>query len=111
MFWSAWSIIWGGLKSLGGPNDPETNGSVERILDACEEVLAKSITPPLILFPLVVGVMRTRKKVYDEFVLNRLEGLRNLGLTDAKSLYNDLKTWWWTERSASEPNDLSRFVF
>ncbi|KAF4992025.1 hypothetical protein FDECE_13832 [Fusarium decemcellulare] len=111
LFWSAWTIFWADLRNPPTDKQPNTSDSAERILDACAEIPTGSITAPLILFPLVVGGTRTTKKVYREFVLGRLQGLRNVGLTDTQRLCNDLKNWWSSGRSASEPTALFSVVF
>jgi hypothetical protein len=98
VFWSAWTIFLTDLKDHSSVTDPDVSKSVEHILDACVEVPEQSVTAPLMLFPLVVGGMRTTKRVYREFVLNRLRSLRNVGLTDTLSLCDDLKSWWDDKR-------------
>jgi hypothetical protein len=111
LFWSAWTIFWADLRNQLTNNELSTSDSAERILDACAEIPAESVTAPLILFPLVVGATKTTKKVYREFVLGRLQGLKNVGLTDTQSLCKDLKKWWASEPSASEPTVLFSVVF
>jgi hypothetical protein len=98
VFWSAWTIFLTDLKDHSSVADPDVSKSVEHILEACAEVPEQSVTAPLMLFPLVVGGMRTTKRVYREFVLNRLKNLRNVGLTDTLSLCDDLKSWWNEKR-------------
>lgn len=111
LFWSAWTIFWTDLRNQWTDNELSTSDSAERILDTCAEIPVGSVTAPLILFPLVVGGSRTTKKVYREFVLGRLQGLRNVGLTDTQRLCNDLENWWNSERSASDPTVLFSVVF
>jgi hypothetical protein len=98
VFWSAWTIFLTDLKDHSSVADPDVSKSVEHILEACVEVPEQSVTAPLMLFPLVVGGMRTTKRVYRQFVLNRLKNLRNVGLTDTLSLCDDLKSWWDDKR-------------
>ncbi|KAL6355148.1 hypothetical protein LRP88_11396 [Fusarium phalaenopsidis] len=113
LFWSAWTIFSTNLRPDSSILHHGILDSSERILDACAEIPAKSGMASLILFPLVTGGVSTKKKVYHEFVLNRLKGLENCGLTDTEGLCEELKAWWDSERSSSNETALilSKFIF
>jgi hypothetical protein len=91
VLWSAWTIFLAVIKNKSGA---EIDTAVESILDACAEIPHESIVAGLILFPLAVGGMRASKKVYREFVLNRLKGLESVCITDTRELSHDLQRWW-----------------
>ncbi|KPM45154.1 hypothetical protein AK830_g1332 [Neonectria ditissima] len=111
LLWSAWTIFLTDLKNRWPTSDPDTHGSVEHILDACAEVPEQSLTAQFLLFPLMIGGIRATKRVYREFVLNRLGKLDNIGLTDTKILCEELRNWWTAERSVDAPTALSKFIF
>ncbi|KAH8659015.1 fungal-specific transcription factor domain-containing protein [Ilyonectria robusta] len=111
VLWSAWTIFLTDLKNRSSASDADTHDAVEHILDACAEVPEESVTAQLFLFPLMIGGIRATKKVYREFVLNRMAKLDNIGLTDTKTLCEELKYWWSAERSMGGPTELSKFVF
>ncbi|KAI6752525.1 hypothetical protein HG530_013894 [Fusarium avenaceum] len=111
LFWSAWTIFWSDLRGQAPDCKSNNFDSAERIIDACAEIPKDSFIAPMILFPLIIGGMRTRKKVYREFVLSRLRGLENIGLTDTQSSCSDLEDWWNSERLANEPTSWSRVIF
>lgn len=111
-FWSCWVIYYTDLKGLSIITNPDLSAAVDKILDACAEIPRDSPTAPLMLFPLMIGGMRTTKKVYREFVLGRLECLDNIGLSDTASLCADLvENWWISETAAERPISFSGFVF
>lgn len=64
VLWSIWTIFLTDLKNLSPSKDLDACNAVEHILDACAEVPIESSTAPLILFPLMVGGLKTSKKVY-----------------------------------------------
>ncbi|KAM6512016.1 hypothetical protein FALCPG4_017003 [Fusarium falciforme] len=113
LFWSAWTIFSTNLRPDSSILHHGITDSSERILDACAEIPAKSGMASLILFPLVTGGVSTKKKVYHEFVLNRLKSLENCGLTDTEGLCEELKAWWDSERPSSNKTALvlSKFIF
>lgn len=112
VFWSAWTIFLTDIKERSSTTDPDVRDAVEHVLDACAEIPKDSTIAPLMLFPLMIGGMRSTKKVYREFVVTRLESLKNLGLSDTKSLCADLaETWVTTENAADRPIAFTKFVF
>ncbi|KAF2673054.1 hypothetical protein BT63DRAFT_410107 [Microthyrium microscopicum] len=112
VFWSAWAIFLTDIQDRCPNTDTELTETVEHILDACAEVPEENVTASLLLFPLAIGGMRSTKKVYQEFVMNRLKHLTNVGLTDTQLLCTELKNWWSTDRHADSPIAFtSTFIF
>lgn len=110
--WSAWTVFLTDLKGRPPATDPVVRDAVEHILDACAEIPKGSPVAPTILFPLMIGGMRSTKKVYREFVVARLADMKNLGLSDTRSLHADLVENWWTSAHATNrPIAFSKFVF
>ncbi|KAJ4421857.1 hypothetical protein N0V82_003457 [Gnomoniopsis sp. IMI 355080] len=112
VFWSCWTIFYTDLKGRSVATDPDLATAVDSILDACAEIPKDSAAASLIFFPLMVGGIKSTKKVYREFVLARLECLDNIGVSDTRSLSAELIEKWWTSESASEKsNFLQNSVF
>lgn len=112
VFWSCWSIFYTDLKGRTVATDPDLAAAVDSILDACAEIPKDSAAASLIFFPLMVGGIKSTKKVYREFVLARLECLDNIGVSDTRSLRAELIEKWWTSEAAAEsPLSFFGFVF
>lgn len=112
VFWSCWTIFYTDLRGRTVATDPSLATAVDNILDACAEIPKDSATAPLSLFPLMVGGIRTTKKVYREFVLGRLECLENIGVSDTRSLCAELtENWWSSEAAVTSPLSFSGIVF
>lgn len=111
VFWASWTIFFTDFRCRSEATDPDLATTSERILDCCAEVPRDSPAAPLVLFPLMVGGLRSTKKVYREFVLTRLESLDNMGLSDTGALRRDLTEHWWTPGAlADSPTSFSNFV-
>lgn len=110
--WSAWTVFLTDLKDRPPATDPVVRDAVEHILDACADIPKDSPVAPTIVFPLMIGGMRSTKKVYREFIVTRIMDMKNLGLSDTRSLHADLVENWWTSAHATDrPIAFSKFVF
>lgn len=113
VFWCAWTILFTDIRCRSEPTDPDLTTLCERILDCCAEVPRDSHTAPLMLFPLMIGGLRSTKKLHREFVLGRLEKLDNIGLSDTRALRRDLTEHWRTPEPLADdsPATFTHFVF
>lgn len=111
LMWCAWAIFLTDIKQSAQFNS-EVQESVESALDACADIPRNSGVAPLIVFPLAASGMRAVKPVYREFVLTRLQDMKNKGLTDVQSLCDDLTKWWDGDGTPSSAFAFTRhFIF
>lgn len=92
--WSAWVIFMSDLKGSSVFSEFEIQQAAEQILDTLVLIPQDHSLQTKTIFPIAVGAAKVTKPVYREFVLNRLNQMPNLGITDVRKLGTDLERFW-----------------